>query len=101
MAKSLTAHLLLALVLVQDAQLVLGSHIPDICNSTDDDSPPLEVSVTWESAYPDGYVVSGTAAGTQIGTLAYVMLRRRVDCACIQLYTIKSVSFPDMIFLLL
>ena len=96
MAKSLTAHLLLAHVLVQDAQLVLGSHIPDICNST-----AKEVSVTWESAYPDGYVVSGTAAGTQIATLAYVMLRRRVDCACIQLYTIKSVSFPDMIFLLL
>ena len=94
MAKSLTAHLLLAHVLVQDAQLVLGSN----CSWT---SPPLEVSVTWESAYPDGYVVSGTAAGTQIATLAYVMLRRRVDCACIQLYTIKSVSFPDMIFLLL
>jgi hypothetical protein len=94
MAKSLTAHLLLAYVLVQDAQLVLGSN----CSWK---GPPLEVSVTWESAYPDGYVLSGTAAGTQIATLAYVMLRRRVDCACIQLYTIKSVSFPDMIFLLL
>ena len=98
MAKSLTAHLLLAHVLVQDAQLVLGSGSHCSSNWT---SPPLEVSVTWESAYPDGYVLSGTAAGTQIATLAYVMLRRRVDCACIQLYTIKSVSFPDMIFLLL